>query len=109
VISHEAVWDVEIRQDGDRTVLYGRGELDLDTAPLLLADVERCLVAGARTVVIDLGGMTFLDSTGLGTLVGCWRRAQRAQAEFRLVNLTGAAVATLEITGLDRILPIVKT
>jgi anti-anti-sigma factor len=106
VISDEVVWDVEVRQDGERTILYARGELDLDTAPRLLAEVERRLAGGARGIVIDLGALTFIDSTGLGTLVGCWRRAERTNATFQLVNPTPDVAMTLEITGLDRILPV---
>lgn len=105
--SDDARWDVEVRQDGEASTLYARGELDLDTASLLLAVVERCLADGARTIVIDLAGLTFLDSTGLGTLVGCWRRAQGHAAAFVLVNPPAEVAMTLEVTALDRILPVV--
>ena len=86
MISDEAVWSLEARQDGAATVLYARGELDLDTAPGLLAEVGRRLDSGTRRLVVDLAGLTFVDSTGLGAIVGCWRCAARATATFELVN-----------------------
>jgi anti-sigma B factor antagonist len=106
VISDEAVWSLEAVQDGAATVLYPRGELDLDTAPRLLAEVGRRVDLGARRLVVDLAGLTFVDSTGLGTIVGCWRRASRATATFELVNPSPYVVSTLKITGLDAILPV---
>jgi anti-anti-sigma factor len=46
-----------------------KGELDLDTAPLLAAELERQITDGHRHLVIDLTDTVFLDSTSLGTLV----------------------------------------
>jgi anti-sigma B factor antagonist len=106
VISDEAVWSLDARQDGAATVLYPRGELDLDTSPGLLAEVGRRVDSGARRLVVDLAGLTFVDSTGLGAIVGCWRRAARATATFELVNPSPYVLSTLQITGLDTILPV---
>ena len=108
MISDEAVWSLEARQDGAATVLYARGELDLDTAPGLLAEVGRRLDSGTRRLVVDLAGLTFVDSTGLGAIVGCWRCAARATATFELVNPSPHVVSTLKITGLDAILPVAQ-
>lgn len=106
VIGDEAGWSLQTRQDGGATVLYPRGELDLDTAPRLLAEVGRRVDLGARWLVVDLAGLTFVDSTGLGAIVGCWRRASRANATFELVNPSPNVLSTLKITGLDAILPV---
>lgn len=109
MISDEAVWELEVQQDGDRAVLYARGELDLDTAPRLLAEVERRLAAGVGALIVDLGGLTFIDSTGLGTMVACWRRALQSDATLALADPTPDVAMTLEITGLDRILPMLSS
>lgn len=106
VINDEAVWELEVRRADDYTLLSAVGELDLDTAPRLMAEVNRQLRDGVTALVIDIEQLTFVDSSGLGTLVGCWRRAQQAGASLVIANPTTDVLLTLEITGLDQILPL---
>jgi anti-sigma B factor antagonist len=108
VINDEAVWELTVTRDGGTAALKATGDLDLDTAPRLLAEVKRVLTEGAGTLVVDLAELTFVDSSGLGVLVACWRRAEAAGVDFRLTNPTEDVSMTLEITGLDQILPIVR-
>jgi anti-sigma B factor antagonist len=109
VINDEVVWDLSVARDGATVFLRARGELDLDSAPRLLAEVRRQLDDGVDTLEIELSGLAFVDSSGLGTLVACWRRAQAAGVEFRLLDPTEDVTMTLHITGLDQILPIVRS
>lgn len=106
MISDEIFWELQVARAGGHLRLQPKGDLDLETAPLLLAEVERRLAAGESDVVIDLTGLTFVDSTGLGTLVGCWRRAQKAGATLALANPNPDVWMTLEITGLNKVLPL---
>ena len=102
----EMVWALQTRRQAGSSRVMLSGELDLDSAPDLLAAVVEELRAGAREVLVDVGGLVFIDSSGLGTLVGCWRRAKDAGAALSVVNPGGDVRTTLEITGLDQILPI---
>jgi anti-sigma B factor antagonist len=106
VVDDETVWELSVRREGARVRLDAAGDLDLDTAPKLLTEVVRQLEAGAKELVIDLTELAFIDSSGLGTLVGCWRRAQQAGATLVVANPNEDVSMTLEITGLDQILPI---
>jgi anti-sigma B factor antagonist len=106
VVDDEAIWELETRRHEGRVQLVLTGELDLDSAPSLLTAVVGELEAGAREVVVDLTHLSFIDSSGLGTLVGCWRRAKNAGAELIVANPNEDVRMTLEITGLDQILPI---
>ena len=108
MINDEAVWELTVTRDGGVATVHAAGDLDLDTAPRLLAEVKRLLEERVEALVVDLGGLAFVDSSGLGILVACWRRAQAANVEFRLLNPTEDVTMTLEITGLDQILPIVR-
>ncbi|WP_433053655.1 STAS domain-containing protein [Dactylosporangium sp. CS-033363] len=106
MVEDEAIWELEtLRHDG-RAHLVLAGELDLDSAPSLLAAVVAELDAGADGIVVDLTELSFIDSSGLGTLVGCWRRAKAAGAKLVVANPNEDVRVTLEITGLDQILPI---
>jgi len=100
------IWELETRRQGGRAHLVLTGELDLDSAPSLLTAVVAELGSGADDIVVDLTHLSFIDSSGLGTLVGCWRRAQNAGAELVVANPNEDVRVTLEITGLDQILPI---
>src|SRR2546423_81679 len=77
------------------------------TSPPVLAEARRLLAEGIDTLVVDLTELTFVDSSGLGILVACWRRAEAAGVEFRLEHPNKDVAMTLHITGLDQILPII--
>ncbi|GAA4244248.1 STAS domain-containing protein [Dactylosporangium darangshiense] len=102
----EPTWRLQTSRCGARAQFSLSGELDLDTAPALLAAVVEQLGTGAREIVVDLGELLFIDSSGLGTLVGCWRRAKNAGATLSVAHPNEDVRVTLEITGLDQILPI---
>ncbi|GAA3449433.1 STAS domain-containing protein [Dactylosporangium matsuzakiense] len=106
MVDDEAIWELEARRHEGRVHLVLTGELDLDSAPSLLTAVVQELEAGVREVVVDLTHLSFIDSSGLGTLVGCWRRAKNAGATLVVANPNEDVRVTLEITGLDQILPI---
>jgi anti-anti-sigma factor len=82
------------------------GELDLSTSPsmgeALLEELNR-----GRSVVLDLSGITFIDSTGLNTLVAALRSCEANGGSLALgPNLPSQVTRVLEITGLDALLPI---
>lgn len=93
----------EIQADAASGVVEGRGELDLAVAADLRAALEEVLsVDPTRTVVVDLRGVTFIDSTGLKELV-------RPTTEGRSVTLrlpSEPVRRLLELSGLDQKLPI---
>jgi anti-sigma B factor antagonist len=63
-------FDIQIRGRGDRRALILRGEMDLDTASQLDDALQTVCADGAREVVLDLRGLSFVDTTGLRTLLG---------------------------------------
>jgi anti-sigma B factor antagonist len=86
-------------------VVQCTGRLDLDYAPDLNKEVRR-LVPLSRRIVLDLGGVAFMDSSGLGTIVGLYASAKSAGVELQLINLTQQARRLLELTNL---LPLFET
>ena len=87
---------------GDCAVLRITGEIDVYTAPELRQQVIDLVGDGTRHIVGDLRGVKFLDSTGLGVLVGSFKRLRVRQGSLRLVTGGGRVLQLLEITGLDR-------
>jgi anti-sigma B factor antagonist len=98
----------EGEQDGWAVLSLG-GELDLTTAPRLREHVVRTVVEGQPRVVLDLQGVEFVDSTGLGVLVGLLKRTRSQGGDLRLVSTRSAMHKLLELTALDRALPLAAT
>jgi anti-sigma B factor antagonist len=97
------------RTVAEHTVLEVGGEVDVYTAPRLRERLVELVDAGARDVVVDLGGVEFLDSTGLGVLVGAMKRLRQANGTFGLVCSKEALLKIFRITALDQVFPIYPT
>jgi len=94
---------------GDVTVLtiHAR-EIDAESAPDLRTAVGSCL-AGAEKVVLDLGQVKFMDSTGIGAVLACIRQANAGAGALRLCNIGRAVRSAFEMVRLDRIVEIHPT
>ncbi|MGZ4676424.1 MAG: STAS domain-containing protein [Acidimicrobiia bacterium] len=93
-----------------RARLEVRGEIDVATAPDLARALERVIDDhNGATVTIDLGGVSFIDSSGLGALVEAQKEARRRGGALRCTNLQGSARKVFEITGLLELFGIPET
>ena len=92
------------RRYGGVTVVRPEGRLDLLSA----AELKRLLVeevgAGQNRLVVDLLGVTFIDSSGLGALIGGLKATRTAGGNLRLARAGEQALTILELTTLDRVL-----
>jgi anti-sigma B factor antagonist len=89
---------ISIEHDQDTMVACLTGDLDGDTC----AQLSAALAAGAPTgsLVIDLGGLTFIDSSGITELVEAREACIKRKATFTLRSTTPPVRRVLEITGL---------
>jgi anti-sigma B factor antagonist len=87
-------------------VLEVKGEVDLYTSPQLKDKVTEMIEQGNSRLVIDLTGVGFMDSSGLGVLVTALKRARERDGSLSLVCPEGSVHKVLTITGLDRVFPI---
>jgi anti-sigma B factor antagonist len=90
---------------GDCAVLAIAGEVDLDTAPHVRERLADLADKGIRHVIADLTGVEFLDSTGLGVLVGGLKRLRSNGGSLTLVIGSDRIVRIFRITGLIAVLP----
>jgi len=100
---------VSTRAVASYTVLEVAGEIDVYTAPQLRERLIALVEGGARYVVVDLSGVEFLDSTGLGVLVGALKRLRGVNGELRLVCAHERLLKIFRITGLDRVFALYDT
>lgn len=80
------------------------GEVDSSSAPLLRSELESALDGGPRELVVDLDGVTFLDSAGLSVLAGAHRTASERGVSLRVLASGRAVIRPLQITGLWELL-----
>jgi anti-sigma B factor antagonist len=87
-------------------VLCVRGEVDVYTAPRFRERLIELVSQGQRQIVVDLEGVDFLDSTGLGVLVGGLKRVRSHDGELVLVCTKSRILKVFEITGLTKVFSI---
>ncbi len=85
------------------------GSLDIATSPTVRAALLDASERGDHRLIVDLSDVEFLDSTGLGALIGAQRRANEMGGELRLVVKEGQIVRLLRITGLLKIFAVYPT
>lgn len=91
------------RTVADHTVLEVGGEVDVYTAPRLRERIVELVEGGSRRIVVDLSRVEFLDSTGLGVLVGALKRLRAVGGSLALVCCHERLLKIFRITALDRV------
>ncbi|HEY7048628.1 MAG TPA: STAS domain-containing protein [Jatrophihabitantaceae bacterium] len=89
-----------------RTVLVVAGEVDVYSAPTLRDRLADLIESGDPTVIVDLSGVGFLDSTGLGALVASLKLAEERGGQLPLVCPDDRILRLFRITGLDSVFAI---
>lgn len=100
---------LEHRPDGDSMVIEVGGEIDVYTAPKLRERLISLVNEGHYRLVIDLDKVDFLDSTGLGVLVGALKRVRTQDGSLRLVCSQERLLKIFRITGLAKVFAIYDT
>ena len=85
------------------------GSLDIATSPTVRAALIEASERGDHRLIVDLHKVDFLDSTGLGALIGAQRRAKEFNGEVRLVAKEGQILRLLRITGLLKVFSVYAT
>jgi anti-sigma B factor antagonist len=94
------------RTEGGRTVVEVGGEIDVYTAPKLRETIVALVDAGQYHLVVDLERVEFLDSTGLGVLVGGLKRVRTHDGSLSLVCTQERLLKIFRITGLTKVFEI---
>ena len=94
------------RSEGDRTVVEVGGEIDVYTAPRLREQLVVLVADGKYHLIVDMERVDFLDSTGLGVLVGGLKRVRAHDGSLDLVCTQERILKIFRITGLTKVFPI---
>ena len=102
--------DVQTRQtEGGITVVAPTGRLDVAGAPALKDAITEVVKNGPPRVVIDMEGISFVDSTGLGSVISALKQLRGSQGDLRLAAPNQQVRVVLELTTLDRVFPYFAT
>lgn len=97
---------VQVDERDGWAVARVHGDVDMTTAPRLREQVIQVVTGGQPNVVLDLQDVDFIDSTGLGVVVGLLKRTRGQGGDLRLVSTRSSLRKLLELTALDRALPL---
>ncbi|GAC1409049.1 MAG: anti-sigma factor antagonist BldG [Actinomycetota bacterium] len=97
---------IESRTQGAWAILDVTGEVDVFTAPKLRERIVQSIDQGHEKLIVNLDGVGFMDSTGLGTLVGGLKRMKERGGTLALVCSNRPVLRILTITGLDAVFSI---
>lgn len=87
------------------SVIALQGEVDLQTSPQVRKALLHCLDE-ERDVLVDLAGVTYIDSSGVASLVEAFQLARKGGTRFALVGVSEAALRVLQLARLDRVFAI---
>jgi anti-sigma B factor antagonist len=99
--------DIEVSAEGADALVTVRGEIDLATQADFRAVLSDLVVSGQVNLSIDLSGVEFIDSTGLGALIGARRRVHAFNGSLRLIAPSDPVMKVFTVTGLNRVFDIV--
>jgi anti-sigma B factor antagonist len=88
-------------RDGDVAVVALRGEVDVYAAPVLRTQLQELAVGDAGTVAVDLSGASFLDSSGVGVLIGARKRLAAGGRRLVLRSPSPEARGVIAVLGLE--------
>jgi len=91
------------RAEGEFEIIEVGGEVDVYTAPKLREAIVAAVDAGHTRLLIDVQKVEFLDSTGLGVLVGALKRVRADGGSLDIVCTQERILKIFEITGLDKV------
>lgn len=91
--------------EGGYTILQLEGEVDLSCSPEARKDILEVLKAGQH-LLVDLSSVTYIDSSGVASLVEGYQVAKKKNLKFGLVGVSPSALGVLVLARLDKVFPI---
>lgn len=102
--------NLELKVEKDTLLVYPQGDLDLVQAKQLREQVDQLLYSrgNIQKLVVNLNAVNFIDSSGLGVLIGRYKIMQNRQGQMMLCGANDNVYRILEISGMKKLMPIVR-
>ena len=98
----------ETRDHEGCTVVAFEGDIDLQSSPEARSALLAA-VSGGNPVLVDLAGVTYIDSSGVASLVESFQNARKSGRQFALVSVSEGALRVLKLARLDKVFTICET
>jgi len=95
----------KIRKEGGFAIVELNGDIDLSCSPEVRKVILESLAARQPTLV-DMSAVTYIDSSGVASLVEGYQTAKKKSLEFGVLGVSDAAMSVLELARLDKVFPI---
>ena len=95
----------EVRTEGGTTIVVLSGDVDLDSSPKVRSVLLET-VGNKRGVLVEMSAVSYIDSSGIASLVEAYQSARRGSTLFALVAVSDAAMRVLELARLDQVFAI---
>lgn len=95
----------EVRSEGDTTIVALSGDIDLESSPQVRSVLLES-VGAKRGVLVEMSAVSYIDSSGVASLVETYQSARRGRTLFALVAVSEAAMRVLELARLDQVFAI---
>jgi len=98
---------LEVQKQHDTLIVRVCGEFDLRAADYCRRDIDQKLkTQGAKHILFNLGGVTFIDSSGLGVILGRYRKVTENGGKVAISNVPPRVTRILELSGITRLIPV---
>ena len=101
--------DIEITRAGEVTVVVPDGDLDMAVADVIKRTLVELIDMGQSRIVLDLGAVGYIDSSGLGALVGTMKHARGARGDIKLCGLQADVRSIFDMTRLIKVMDVYST
>ena len=95
----------EVREQGGATIVAFEGDVDLQSSPAARKILLECVDKGS-TVLVDLSGVEYIDSSGVASLVESFQNARKKNQQYVLVSVSEGAMRVLQLARLDKVFTI---
>jgi anti-sigma B factor antagonist len=97
----------KVRNIGNVAVVDLTGKITIGEGDVVLREeVNKLLESDAKAILLNLNGVTYMDSAGIGELVACYKRAAETGAKLKLLNPSGRVSDLLSLTKLQQVFDI---
>jgi anti-sigma B factor antagonist len=101
--------DIDVKETGTVTVVAPRGDIDMAVADAVRGRLVELVDAGQSRLVLDLGSVMYIDSSGLGGLVAAMKHARAAGGDIRVCGLESDVRSLFEMTRLNKVMAVHAT
>jgi anti-sigma B factor antagonist len=101
--------DMDVKDSGQVTVVTARGDIDMAVADSVRKQLIGLVDRGRVRLVLDLGGVLYIDSAGLGALVAAMKHARAAGGDIRACRLDTDVRSLFQMTRIDNVMSIHAT